>query len=95
MNQGAEGITLSKVLSSLSKTLGVANQIIPLWEQSKPIFKNVRSAYNLLSGINLTSLPNLTSLSLKKNKETAKISGDINNEINIKKRVTSNPQFFI
>jgi len=42
------GLNFSKFLSGVSKTLGVANQVIPIYEQTKPLFSNVRKAYNLI-----------------------------------------------
>ena len=48
-------ISLGKVLTGLSKTLGIANQVIPLYQQTKPLLKNMRSAYNLIKTNNKTS----------------------------------------
>ncbi|MDD2409373.1 MAG: hypothetical protein PHD03_01475 [Bacilli bacterium] len=48
-------ISLGKILSGLSKTLGIANQVIPLYQQTKPLVKNVRSAYNLIKTNNKIS----------------------------------------
>ncbi len=47
--------TFTKVLSGISKTLGVANQVIPLYQQTKPFFKNIRGAYKLITAYNSTT----------------------------------------
>ena len=41
------GLTLPKVLGGIQKTLNVANQIIPLYVQAKPLIKNAQSAFQL------------------------------------------------
>ena len=38
------GLTLPKVLGGIQKTLNIANQVIPLYAQIKPIIKNAQSA---------------------------------------------------
>ncbi len=39
------GLTLPKVIGGISKTLNVANQIIPLYMQAKPMIKNAKNAF--------------------------------------------------
>ena len=39
------GLTLPKVLGGIQKTLNVANQIIPLYVQAKPLIKNAQNAF--------------------------------------------------
>ncbi len=48
-------LTLGKILIGISKTLGIANQVIPLYQQTKPLVKNARSAYNLIKTNNKVS----------------------------------------
>ena len=45
------GLTLSKVIGGVSKTLNVANQIIPLYMQAKPMISNARNAFKIAKGI--------------------------------------------
>ena len=52
MNPGQSAFSFGKVLTGISKTLGVANQVIPLYQQTKPLFKNARSAYNVIKDFN-------------------------------------------
>lgn len=39
------GLTLTKVLGGIGKTLNVANQIIPIYMQAKPLISNARSTF--------------------------------------------------
>lgn len=41
-------LSFGKVLTGISKTLTVANQVIPLYQQSKPLFKNAKLVYDLV-----------------------------------------------
>ena len=45
------GLTLSKVIGGVSKTLNIANQIIPLYMQAKPMISNARNAFKIAKGI--------------------------------------------
>ena len=44
------GLTFSKVLGGLSKTLQIANQVIPLYQRAKPVISNARSIFNVVKG---------------------------------------------
>ncbi len=46
------GLTLTKVLGGLSKTLGIANQVIPLYREAKPMIKNARTILAVLKDMN-------------------------------------------
>ena len=43
----SQGLTLSKVISGISKTLGIANQVIPLYVKAKPMIKNAKDAFKV------------------------------------------------
>ena len=45
------GLTLSKVIGGVSKTLNIAKQIIPLYMQAKPMISNARNAFKIAKGI--------------------------------------------
>ena len=45
------GLSFSKILSGISKTLGIANQIIPLYNQAKPMINNSKKLFNALKEI--------------------------------------------
>lgn len=80
-------LTLGKVLSGISKTLGVANQVIPLFQQTKPLINNVRNVYSLIKNNKINSNEPKV---IKKTIE--------NNHILKEKTITysnNSPQFFI
>lgn len=41
--QAPRTFTLSRLFSGISKTLNFANQVIPIYEQTKPLVNNARS----------------------------------------------------
>jgi len=91
MNYQGAGI-LEKILSTVSKGLAVAGQLIPLYQESEPIIKGAQSLLNSLK---------------EKNKESPKEETlDIIDKVEVplktetptllqKEKVKNNPQFFI
>ncbi len=66
------GLSFGKVLGGISKTLGVVNQIIPLYKEAKPMIDNARSAISIikeLGNTTTTKIMNNTSKNLKPIKE--------------------------
>lgn len=60
----SSGLTIGRVISGLSRTLQIANQVIPLYEQAKPMVQNARKAFSVLKEINIPAnknTPNKTS----------------------------------
>lgn len=49
---GASGITkglsLTKIIGGLSKTLQIANQVIPLYQKARPMIQNARNMMGIL-----------------------------------------------
>ena len=41
------GLTLPKILTGINKTLTVANQIIPIYVQAKPMIQNMKGAFQV------------------------------------------------
>lgn len=41
------GLSLTKIVGGISKTLNVANQIIPLYVQARPIISNARGVFKI------------------------------------------------
>ncbi len=41
------GLTLPKILTGINKTLTVANQIIPIYVQAKPMIQNMKGAFQI------------------------------------------------
>ncbi len=68
------GLTLTKVIGGLSKTLGIAKEIIPLYKEAKPMLKNARTIMSVLKDMNTNSKPpknNFSSNNLAKTKKTS------------------------
>lgn len=42
------GLTFGKVLSGISKGLSIANQVIPLYQQAKPMIENARKVMEVV-----------------------------------------------
>ena len=40
--------SIGKIVGGLSKTLGVVNQIIPLYKEAKPMIQNAKTAFSLI-----------------------------------------------
>lgn len=78
--------SFTKILGGISKTLNVANQLIPLYNQAKPIISNARNILGVLKEFNSKDSVN--------NKNTIE-----SNDYQIKKEDNSsnsnNPTFFI
>ena len=45
MNTGGSTFSLGGILNGVNRTLGIANQVIPLWQQTKPLINNAKTAY--------------------------------------------------
>lgn len=50
-NVFSTGLTLGKVLSGISKGLSIANQVIPIYQQAKPMISNARKMMAVLKDI--------------------------------------------
>lgn len=49
---GPNPLSFTRILSGISKSLNIANQIIPIYQQVSPMIKNARSAFGMLKEIN-------------------------------------------
>lgn len=45
---GASTLSFGKILGGLSKTLGVVNQVIPIYKEAKPMIQNAKTAFSLI-----------------------------------------------
>lgn len=46
------GLSFTKIIGGISKTLQIANQIIPLYQKTKPIIQNARNVFGVLKEMN-------------------------------------------
>lgn len=45
---GTSSLSFGKILGGLSKTLGVVNQVIPIYKEAKPMIQNAKTAFSLI-----------------------------------------------
>ena len=50
-NPYGTGLTFTKVLSGISKTLNVANQVIPIYREARPMINNAKTILGALKDI--------------------------------------------
>lgn len=88
-NPIGSGLTFTKVIGGISKTLSIANQVIPLYREAKPMINNAKTILSVLKGMN-------TSSATPKSKPTKKEEQPKANSSS-KKILTSNsgPNFFL
>lgn len=78
----SSGITLAKVLSGLSKTINIAKEVIPLYENVKPMIRGAKNLPKILNTLNKSSKENET------NKKYSTIKTTIESSL------INNPTFF-
>ena len=59
-------LTLPKVLSGISKTIGIVNQAIPLYKEAKPLWNNAKTALQILKVMNKDDKPKVTNNNTQK-----------------------------
>ncbi len=84
------GLTLTKVLGGISRGLSIANQVIPLYQQVKPMVQSAKKVIGVLGELNKTSNNNSNS---SNNKTTVEVSSKEKTEP-IRIQSTNNPVFF-
>jgi len=88
------GLTLPKVIGGISKTLNVANQIIPLYMQAKPMIQNAKSAFSVAKEIMATSNTKSTNQSKPSKKQTS-VKQIKQKEVTTLITSSNNPVFFL
>ena len=85
-------LNLPKVINGVSKTLSVANQLIPLYVKAKPLINNAKSTFNVAKEILSTTNTNNHELPNKVTKTKEKRSV---NAVTPPTKNTNNPVFFL
>ena len=83
--------SFGKILGGLSKTLGVVNQIIPIYKEAKPMIQNAKTAFNIVKEFGNTTTNRIV-------KTTEKNMKPIKEKINTVKSVNlkiEDDKFFI
>ena len=81
----SSGLSLTKVLGGISKGLSIANQVIPLYQQAKPMIQNARKVMNVLGELKKTNNISKTTVDVKNVKEKTE---------SLKIQSTNSPVFF-
>ena len=83
-----KGLSLTKIIGGLSKTLQIANQVIPLYQKTKPLIHNARSILGVLK--------ETTKTKEKSTSTAAPIKKEVKTSLSeIKKENTNSPTFFL
>jgi len=88
---GTSSFSFGKILGGLSKTLGVVNQVIPIYKEAKPMIQNARTAFSLLKEFGNNTSSRIISTT-KKNMTPIKEKINTFNSVNSKNSNT--PTFF-
>ncbi len=87
------GLSFTKIIGGISKTLQVANQIIPLYQRAVPMINNARTAFHVLKEFSKSDKNEQKSIPQNNNNSNIKNS---QNRINtVKKEGTSSLTFFL
>ena len=84
-NAVSSGLSLAKVLGGISKGLSIANQVIPLYQQAKPMIQNARKVMSVLGELKKTNNISKTTVDVKNVKEKTE---------SLKIQSTNSPVFF-
>ena len=85
----SSGLTLTKVLGGISKGLSIANQVIPLYQQAKPMIQNARKVMSVLGELNKSN----GNKNNKTNKTTVEVPAKEKTET-FKVQPSNSPVFF-
>lgn len=85
------GLTFTKVLGGISKTLSIANQVIPLYREAKPMINNAKTIMSVLKDVGKSK--DASSNSKTSNKTIEKKKDSIVESI--PKTSSNNPVFFL
>ena len=82
--------SLTRVLGGISKGLSIANQVIPLYQQAKPMIQNARKVMSVLGELNKS---NNNSNNTNNNKTTVEVTSKEKTET-FKVQPSNSPVFF-
>lgn len=91
-NTPTSGLTIGKVISGISKSLNVVNQLIPIYKEVKPVIGNAKTILSTLKEFGNTNIKSAQKTIINKNEIIKK---DIPLKENISNISTNNnPVFF-
>lgn len=88
------GLSFGRVLGGISKTLGVVNQIIPIYKEAKPMINNARSALSIIKEFGNTTTNKVMTNTEKNLKPIKEKINSINSSTIQKAELKKGPTFF-
>lgn len=85
-----KALTFPKIIGGISKTLQIANQIIPLYQRAKPMIANAKSIIGVMKSMG----KNVTKTIEAKSPSTENFKSNINTNTK-KAEQTTSPTFFL
>ena len=89
----ASSLSFSKIIGGISKTLTVANQLIPLYVKAKPIISNAKNTLGVLREMT-SKIANINKPS-EDNINNVKVENNIISTIESSKKEDNKPIFFL
>lgn len=85
------GLSLTKIIGGISKTLQIANQVIPLYQKAKPMISNARNMMGILKEFTKNKSKTLEAqdFTIQNSKKKP------NSSLTTKKEETTSPTFFL
>lgn len=72
--KGTSKLSFTGILDNASKTINTINQIVPLYQQIRPMFNNAKTALNIFKNVkNIDNIPTSTNINTPKPKEENQI----------------------
>lgn len=85
-----KSLTLPKIIGGISKTLQIANQMIPLYQKAKPLITNARSIMSIMKDMGKNSIKTIEA------KDATIINKKESTKKNLKKEeAPTSPTFFL
>ena len=86
------GLSLTKIIDGISKTLQIANQMIPLYQRAKPMIQNARTIMSTLKNLTSSSSKDSSNKIIKSNTTPKNTSTSLPQAKKIEK---NSPTFFL
>ena len=81
----------AKIIKGMSRTLGVINEVIPIYKEAKPMINNARNVFNIVKEFGTNSVNKIIT---NKDKNMAPIKEKINTIQNVNFTKVNKPTFF-
>ena len=87
-------LSLGKVLNGISRTLSIANQVIPLYQQVKPMIGSARKVMSILKDLNKPSTSTTTTTINSRTTNNKEQTINTSKKKNSNHAISSQPVFF-